>query len=51
MTIKIVYFDTKWQLKIYKSITKEQENMCQGDPIGADVLVAVMGPPEIKEIN
>ena len=23
--------------------------MCQGDPIGAVDLVAVMGPPEIKE--
>ena len=25
--------------------------MCQGDPIGADVLVAIMGPLELKENN
>ena len=25
--------------------------MCQGDPIEASVLVAIMGPPEIKENN
>ena len=25
--------------------------MCQGDPMGAGVLVAIMGPPEIKESN
>ena len=25
--------------------------MCQGDPIRAGVLVAIMGPPEIKENN
>ena len=50
MTMKIVYFDTKLQLKIYKLTTiKGAEKMCQGDPIGAGVLVAVMGPPEIKE--
>ena len=23
--------------------------MCQGDPIGADVLVAIMGPSELAE--
>ena len=49
MTMKIVYFDIKWQLIIYKLITKEHKDMCQGDPIGAVDLVAVMGPPEIKE--
>ena len=34
---------------MYKLLTKEQKNMCQGDPIGAGVLVAMMGPPEIIE--
>ena len=29
----------------------EQKCMCQGDPIEAGVLVAIMGPPEIKEGN
>ena len=24
--------------------------LCQGDPIGAGILVAIMGPPEMKEI-
>ena len=28
---------------------KGTENMCQGDPIGAGVLVTIMGPPEINE--
>ena len=36
---------------MYKLLTKEQKNMCQGDPIGAGVLVDMMGPPEIKENN
>ena len=49
VTMKIVYFDTKYQLKIYKLITiKRTKNLCQGDPIGAGVLVVIMGPPEIK---
>ena len=51
MTMKIVYFDTKQQLKICKVITNEQKYMCLGDPIGAGVLVAITGPPEIKEKN
>ena len=28
-------------------IKKEQKNMCQGDPIMAGVLVAIMGLPDI----
>ena len=51
MTMKIVYFDKIKQLKICKVITKEKKCMCQGDPIGVGVLVAIMGPPEIKENN
>ena len=43
MTMKIVYFDTKQKLKIHKLITEKQKNMCQGDLIGAGVLVAIMG--------
>ena len=27
-----------------------QKNMCEGDPIGVDVLVTIMGPPEKKKI-
>ena len=34
---------------LYIIIIREQKNLCQGDPIGAGVLVAIMGPPEINE--
>ena len=52
MTMKIVYFDTKYQLKIYKLITiKGTERIVPRDPIAAGILVDIMGPPEIKENN
>ena len=36
---------------IYSYKIKENiKKMCQGEPIGACMLVAIMGPPEIKDI-
>ena len=38
----IDYCDTQ---NIYKFVTKKQRDICQGHPIGAAILVAIMGPP------
>ena len=44
MTMKIVYFDTRKELIINKSITKQ--TICAKEiPLGAGVLVIIMGPP------
>ena len=50
MTMKIVYFDTRSELIINKSITKE--TICAKEiPLGAGILVVTMGPPKSKENN
>ena len=47
MTMKIVYFAMK--VEHYLSIYQLKETI-QDCPIGAGILVAIMGPPEMKVI-
>ena len=50
MTMKIVYFDTRQELIINKSITKK--TTCAKEiPLGAGILVVITGPPKSKENN
>ena len=50
MTMKIVYFDTRQELIISKSITKVK--ICAKEiPLWAGILVVIMGPPKGKENN
>ena len=32
----------------YRLIAMEENKLCQEDPIGAGILVAIMGPPEVS---